>query len=95
MDLGVEPLDELVGFSTGELAICLTLRESHWSAGITIVGVPCGFEELEELSELLAVRWWTGRLTKRHAALSHTGELGQCAVGADVARATVPDRRSD
>lgn len=72
MDLGVEPLDELVGFSTGELAICLTLRESHWSAGITIVGVPCGFEELEELSELLAVRWWTGRLTKRHAALSHT-----------------------
>jgi|TARA_B110000240_G_scaffold21118_1_gene21440 hypothetical protein len=95
VDLGLEALDELVGLPTGELAGCLALRESHWSAGIAIIRVPCGFEELEELSELLAVRWWTGRLTKRHAALSHTGELGQCAVGADVARATVPDRRSD
>jgi hypothetical protein len=92
VDLGLEALDELVGLATGELAGCLTLRESHWSAGIAIVGVPCGFEELEELSELLAVCWWTGRLTKRHAALSHTVELGRCAVGAGVAQATAPDR---
>ncbi len=92
MDLGLEALDELVGLATGELAGCLTLRESHWPAGIAIVGVPCGFEELKELSELLAVRWWTGRLTKRHAALSHTVELGRCAVGAGVGRATAPDR---
>ena len=72
MDFDLKALDELVGFPTGELASSLTLRESHWSAGIAIVGVPCGFEELEELSELFAVRWWTGRLTKRHAAFSHT-----------------------
>jgi hypothetical protein len=92
VDLGLEALDELVGLPTGELSGCLTLRESHWSAGVAIAGVPCGFEELEELSELLAVRWWTGRLTKRHAALSHTVELGRCAVGAGVARANAPDR---
>jgi len=72
VDLGLEALDKLVGFPTGELASSLTLREPHGSAGIAIIGVPCGFEKLKELAELLAVRWWTGRLTKRHAALSHT-----------------------
>jgi|TARA_R110002110_G_scaffold18932_10_gene78979 hypothetical protein len=92
VDLGLEALDELVGLRTGELAGCLTLRESHWPAGIAIVRVPCGFEELEELSELLAVRWWTGRLTKRHATSSHMMEFGRYAVGVGVARAIAPDR---
>jgi hypothetical protein len=84
VDFGLETLDELVGFPTGELAGCLTLRESHWSSGVAIVGVPGGFEKLEEFSELLAVRWWTGRLTKRHAALSHMAAVSRSSFGFDL-----------
>jgi hypothetical protein len=84
VDFDLEALDELVGFSTGELASCLTLGESHWSAGVAIVGVSGGFEELKELAKLLAVRWWTGRLTKRHAALFHMVEPQQRVVGPGV-----------
>jgi hypothetical protein len=75
VDFGLESLDELVSFPAGELASRLTLRESHWSSSVAIVGVARGFEQLEELSKLLAVCWWTGRLTKRHAAFCHTASM--------------------
>lgn len=71
VDLDLQAFDELVGFGAGELAARLALSESHRAASVAVVGVSCGFEQLEEFAELAAVRRWTGGITERHATPFH------------------------
>lgn len=52
MDFDLQTFDELVGFGGGEFAAGLPLGESHRAAGVSVAGVPGGFEEFEELTEL-------------------------------------------